>query len=89
MLDNVIIFLILMFLSLKDNLVKDHAKVDGDVMMRAFQRSAKAKPLHRSDLVGFEVKFSKVDGPFYFFLLSYFSIYCNFFACAVVFLNFL
>ena len=54
-------------MSLKDNLLKDHGEVDGDAMMRAFQRSAKARPLHRSDLVGFEVKFSKVDGPFYFF----------------------
>ena len=55
-----------MFLSLKDNLLKDHAEVDGDVMMRAFQHSAKARPLDRSDLVGFKVKVSKVDEPLFF-----------------------
>jgi len=51
---------------LKDNLLKDHAEVDGDVMMRAFQHSAKARPLDRSDLVGFKVKVSKVDEPLFF-----------------------
>ena len=55
----------------KDNLLKDHGEVDGDAMMRAFQRSAKARPLHRSDLVGFEVKFSKVDDPLFFCFLIF------------------
>ena len=73
---------------MKDNLLKDHAEVDGDVMMRAFQRSAKARPLHRSDLVGFKVMFSKVDEPFFSFAFLFEYLF-YFFACAVVFSNFL
>ena len=75
------------FFSLKDILLKDHAEVDGDVMMRAFQRSAKAKPLHRSNLVGFKVKFSKADEPL-FFLLSYLNIYFIFLLVQLYFPSF-
>lgn len=57
MLDTLFIMfcLVLIFLSLKDYLLKDHDEVDGDVMMKAFQRSAKARPLYRSDLVSCKV----------------------------------
>lgn len=35
-------------------------------MMKAFSRSSKSRPLHRSDLVGFKIMFSQVHESFLF-----------------------
>jgi hypothetical protein len=43
-------YVLIIFFS-KENLLKDHDEVAGDVMMRAFDRSSKARPLFQSNMV--------------------------------------
>ncbi|OQU78171.1 hypothetical protein SORBI_3009G170600 [Sorghum bicolor] len=41
------------FSNISENLLKDHDEVAGDVMMRAFDRSSKARPLFQSNMLYF------------------------------------
>lgn len=79
-------FLCMLLISdyLKENLLKNHDEVSMDVMTKAFNHSAKARPLYRSDLVGCLECFLHFHA-----LLYLFFFFANLFFWTAVFPNYL